>query len=231
MFLYQEQEGFLFNSDTHFLYAFIDAFHPKGEVLDVGSGCGILGLLIARDHPVSLTQIDPLPHNILLNAQNARVNQIETTLIEGDLLHHPFKTTFDMIVSNPPYYPEGASRSENPLLHKSRYNIHLPPEALIAKAATLLKPRGRLLFCYDPGQLPRVQSALEAAHLRLEDLRFVHGTPDKPASLVLLHARKNSRAPTRIHPPLIHFSKGVMSEEVKKIYRLTRTYSIKCKTT
>ena len=231
LFLYQESDGFLFNSDTHFLYEFITRFNPKGTLLDIGAGCGILGLLIARDYPVLLTQIDKQPYNTALNTQNARVNRIESAIITGDFLTYPFKQQFDLIVTNPPYYHDGVSKSENPFLHASRYNSHLPPDRLIARAATLLAPRGRLILCYDPGQLQILSRALSEAKLTIEDLRFVHGTASKPASLVMLHARKNSRAVTKIHPPLIHFERDGMTQEVKKIYQTTRTYSIKCKIT
>ncbi len=231
LFLYQESEGFLFNSDAHFLYDFVTRFNPRGAVLDIGAGCGILGLLIARDYPVSLTQIDKQPHNTLLNIQNARVNRIESRIVTGDFLTYDFDRKFDLIVTNPPYYHDGVSKSENPLLHTSRYNIHLPPRKLIARASRLLKPRGRLVLCYDPGQLQILSQAMLESHMKIEDLRFVHGTRLKSASLVMMQARKNSRAVTRTHPPLIHFEEGEMTPEVKKIYQNTRTYSIKCKTT
>jgi len=55
LFLYQPQNGYCYNSDTHFLYNFIKQKlkqfkNIKGELLDIGSGSGVLGLLIARDY-------------------------------------------------------------------------------------------------------------------------------------------------------------------------------------
>ena len=51
MLLYQPESGYCYNSDSMFLYDFVSSFKPKGEVLDVGAGCGIVGLLVARDNP------------------------------------------------------------------------------------------------------------------------------------------------------------------------------------
>ena len=51
MLLYQPDEGYCYNSDSIFLYGFISRFEPKGKTLDVGAGCGIVGLLVARDFP------------------------------------------------------------------------------------------------------------------------------------------------------------------------------------
>ncbi len=229
MYLYQERDGFLFNSDAHFLYDFISRFSPRGNLLDIGSGCGIVGLLTARDFPVRLTMIDIQSPNALLSAQNARVNRIEAEVIEGDFLQYAFEKRFDFIVSNPPYYHSGADRSDKAPVAISKHAAFLEFEAMVARINTIIQPRGHFLFCYDAKQLPDLIAVLHAAKFRVSDLRFVHGTAQKPAQLVLVHARKGSRALTKIHPPLIHFQNGEMTEEVKSIYQKTRTYSIKCK--
>lgn len=231
MYLYQEQDGFLFNSDAHFLYDFISRFQPRGKVLDIGAGCGIVGLLTARDFPVSLTMVEIQHANALLCRQNARVNRIEAEVIEGDFLQHDFDfdAKYDFILSNPPYYHTGAERSEKSALALSKHADALAFDAMVAKVNRIISPKGHFIFCYDAKQLPQLTQRLHAKRFRVTDLRFVHGTPEKPAQLVLVHARKSSGALTTIHPPLIHFTDGEMSEEVKSIYRKTRTYSIKCK--
>ena len=228
MFLYQEESGYFFNSDSHFLYDFITKFNPKGELLDIGCGCGILGLLTARDFPVSLTGIDKQKHNAFISEKNAQINKLSSHIIEDDFLTHNFKKEFDFIISNPPYYHDGVSKSENEALHISRYNTHLPIEDFIQKVRKLLKNRGHFIFCYDAGSLQDLLVSLKEAKLQVEDIRFVYGTKSKPSSLVLIHARVGSRAKTKIHPPLVNMNEGEPTQEVKSIYQKTRTYSIKC---
>ncbi len=228
MLLYQEANGFLFNSDAHFLYDFVSRFHPKGRLLDVGCGCGIIGLLLKRDFAVSLTGIDLQDHNILLSRQNAKINRLDTTFVEGDFLSYESEEKFDIILSNPPYYHTGASQSPTPSIALSKSNTTLPLEAFIAQANRVIAPRGSLFFCYDAKQISTITTLLERYKFPINDLRFVHGTIDKPAHLVMIHAKKSSKALTKILPPLIHFEAGEMSQECKKIYQTTRTYSIKC---
>ena len=228
MFLYQEESGYLFNSDSHFLYDFITKFNPKGELLDIGCGCGILGLLTARDFPISLTGIDKQKHNIFISDKNAKVNSLYSTLIEDDFLTHDFDREFDFIISNPPYYHDGVSKSENEAIHVSRYNTHLPIKDFIQKSRKLLKNRGHFIFCYDASSLQDLLVNLKEAKLQVEDMRFVHGTASKPSSLVFIHARVGTRAKTKIHPPLVNMDNGKPTTEVKSIYQKTRTYSIKC---
>jgi tRNA1(Val) A37 N6-methylase TrmN6 len=229
LFLYQEAHGFLFNSDAHFLYHFISQFRPKGNLLDIGTGCGILGLLCGRDFDIDLTLIDKQPHNTQLAAENARVNKIAAEVICDDFLNHAFDKKFDFIISNPPYYHAGTDKSTTASVEISKSADHLPAEQLVAKTNTIIKPKGSLIFCYDAKQLPRLMEILHRYKFTVNDLRFVHGTSEKPAQLVLIHAKKGSRALCRIHPPLIHFINRSESEEVKSIYQKTRTYSIKCK--
>ncbi len=228
MFLYQEESGYLFNSDSHFLYNFISKFSPKGEVLDIGCGCGILGLLTARDFDINLSQIDKQKHNTFITKKNAQINKLKTKLIEDDFLNHDFDKKFDYIISNPPYYHDGVSKSKNKLLHVSRYNTHLPIEAFIKKVNKVISNRGHFIFCYAPDEIVELLNYLKNSKFQIEDLQFVHGTKNKPASLVLIHARKSSKSKTKIHPPLINMFNNKPSSEVELIYQKTRTYSIKC---
>ena len=230
MFLYQEENGFLFNSDSHFLYDFISHFNPKGRLLDIGCGCGILGLLVARDFKVELHSIDTQAHNITLTKQNAKVNHLHISTYHDDFLTHNFTQKFDFIISNPPYYHDGVSKSDNSTLHTSRYNEHLPLKEMIQKSNQIITPRGHFIFCYDAKQIQSIISALGESKFVVEDIRFVHGTEEKPSSLLLVHARKGSNALTKIHPPLIHFKKAQATPEAQAIYQKTRTYSIKCST-
>ncbi len=228
MFLYQQECAYLFNSDSHFLYNFISKFNPKGDLLDIGCGCGILGLLTARDFSINLTQIDKQPHNAFISKKNAQINSLNAKIIEDDFLTHKFDKEFDYIISNPPYYHDGVSKTENRALHISRYSTHLPIEELVQKVQKILKNRGHFIFCYDAQMIEETLWYLKREKLQVEDLQFVHGTAAKHASLVLIHAKKNSKSKTKIHPPLINMYKNEPTSEVKSIYQKTRTYSIKC---
>ncbi len=230
MFLYQEESGFLFNSDAHFLYDFTSGFKPKGDLLDIGSGCGIIGLLAARDFPISLTLIDKQKQNAKLSKINADVNALDATMICDDFLTHTFKKKFDFILSNPPYYHGGASESEKHSVIISKSNHHLPFEEMIQKINAIIKPKGHFIFCYDAKQITTLLVLLEKYKFNVENIRFVHGKANKPAHLVMIHTRKGSKALTKIEPPLVNFQDSQPTDEVKSIYQKTRTYSIKCKT-
>ena len=229
MLLYQEEDGFLFNSDSHYLYDFISKFNPKGEVLDVGSGCGILGLLVKRDFNINLTSIDIQENSSFLTKQNAKVNGLEVDAVCGDFLVYDFKKRFDFIISNPPYYHDNVVKSENKKLKIARYTEFLELEKFIKKSKKLLNPRGNLIFCYDSKEIDTILTLLKEVKLNPENIRFVHSKIDRVSHLVFIHARLNSKSQTKILPPLIAMDGDDFSSEVKKIYKKTKTYSIKSK--
>jgi len=229
LLLYQEDDGFLFNSDSHYLYDFVSRLNPKGNILDVGCGCGILGFLVARDFRVNLHCIDIQPNNLLLTSTNARVNGIEAKIYDGDFLKSEFETKFDFIISNPPYYSDTVVKSENKKLHTSRYAEHLKLEDFIKKAKKLLTNRGNLVFCYDAKEIDNIFFICKDNKLQIENIRFIYGTKNKNSSLVFVHARGSSNSCVNILPPLIATHDSKFTQEVKNIYLKTRTYSIKCK--
>ena len=228
MQIYQPLSGYCFNSDTLFLYDFIGQFSPKGALLEVGSGSGVLGLLLARDFNIELTQIEKQEIFAKYTQKNAEVNKIEHSLIHTDFLKFSSDQKFDFIVSNPPFYHGGVSKSSDIVRHTARYNEHLPIEPFVQKVSKLLTPRGRFIFCYDPLVLPQLMVALQTNKFKIEDIRFVYPKEGKMASLVMIHARKGSKSMMKTHPPLFSFTGDAFSSEAKKIYAKTSTHSIKC---
>ena len=230
MVLYQSDDGYCFNSDTIFLYDFITQFPLSGKVLDVGAGCGVLGLLVARDNPkIDLEAVEIQTEMAKFAKKNAQANEIPYHLYETDFLSFVSQKKYDAIISNPPFYHDGVQKTQNPVIHKARYNEHLPIDAFFRKVKQLLKPRGRFLFCYDESQLQHLLVALEKVKLTVEDIRFVHPKKEKKASLVMIHARESSKSYMKIHSPLIAFEQGEFSAEAQAIYQKAKTESVKCK--
>ena len=229
MLLYQPESGYCYNSDSIFLYDFISSFRPKGDVLDVGAGSGVVGLLIARDHPkVKLEAVEKQDLFVEYARNNARVNKIEYTLHHCDFLELDEIKKYDYIVSNPPFYPEGVTKSENEMLFNARYNINLPLESFFKKVSRLLKPHAHFVFCYDATQFGEVCVALEKAKLKAVDVQFVHPKIDRVASLVMVHARNGSKSRMKVWEPFVSFEGNEFSTKAKEIYAKAKTQSIKC---
>lgn len=234
MLLYQAKNGYCYNSDTHFLFNFIcenlkNFKNVKGELLDIGSGSGVLGLLIARDFSrLNLNQIEIQEVFQFLSKKNSQVNKISSKLYKGSFIDASFDKEFDICVSNPPFYHSNVIKSENESLKIARYNNSLPLNDFIKKTSKILKNGGKFFFCYDAKQLSEIIIVLKEYKLNLEALQFVHPNKNKDASLVMIYARKNSKSLTKVLNPLIVFERSEeFSQNVQDIYNLCATHSIK----
>ena len=235
--LYQPLNGYCYNSDTHFLYHFITANlkqfkNIQGNLLDIGSGSGVLGLLVARDYKkLQLNQIEIQKDFQFLSQKNSEVNGISNHLFKGDFLKYNFKEeniSFDYIISNPPFYNNDVIKSENESLKIARYNDNIPLDKFIQKASSLLTQKGKFFFCYDSKQIANIIQELQNAKLNIEAISFLHPNSKKEASLVLVYARKNSKSKLKIIPPYIMFDdNGEFSTLTQDIYKLCSTHSIK----
>ena len=228
MLLYQPDGGYCYNSDSILLYGFITHFNPKGRMLDVGAGCGIVGLLVGRDCDVQLEAVEKQSIYADFSRRNAQINGIEYLLHECDFLEYSDTNGYDWIVSNPPFYNEGSARSDNQMIHQARYNVHMPIEAYAQKIAKLLRPQGSAVICYDARQFAQLCSAFEAVKLRVSDVQFVHSKSDRPSTLVMFRVKKNSKSAMNVMAPLITFENDIYTPAVQAIYDKAKAHSIKC---
>ena len=234
MVLYQPSNGYCYNSDTHFLYNFIienlkKYKNIKGELLDIGSGSGILGLLVAKTlEKVNLNQCEIQEIFQFFTQKNSSTNEIESKLYKGSFEELNFDKKFDICVSNPPFYHSDVIKSENESLKIARYNDSLPLEVFIKKTSTILKSDGKFFFCYDVKQINEILLILNKYKFNLEALQFVHPNESKDATLILVYAKKSSKSLTKILKPLIVFDKeNNFTQEVQDIYKKSSTHSIK----
>ncbi len=230
LLLNQLEEGYRYNSDTLLLYDFISSFHPKGTLIDIGCGCGILGLLLKRDFPsLHVHLLDIQEHNCTLSLENAKQNNLAIeSLTCKDFLTAIFAEKFDFIVSNPPFYHAGVVKSANQSLSISRHSSHLPLDKFAQKASKILSNKGYLCFCYDAKQIDSVMRELLTHKLNVEDVCFVHPKSDKEASLVLIRARKNSKSLCKVHPPIFIYKDETFTTKVQSIFERSQTMSHTC---
>ena len=233
MLLYQPNNGYCYNSDTHFLYNFIiqnlKIFkNIKGELLDIGSGSGILGLLVCRDNQrLNLNQCELQEQFQKLTALNSTNNKIKNHLYKGDFNDLAFDKEFDVCVSNPPFYHSNVIKSVNKNIKIARYNDSLPLEIFIKKTYKILSQNGKFFFCYDVKQINDIIYLLNKYKFNIEAMQFVYPKVDKDATLILVYARKNSKSMTKVMPPLIVFENENFTKEVEEIYKKSSTHSIK----
>jgi len=205
MFLYQPTSGYCYNSDSIFLYDFISMFKPKGNLLDVGCGVGIISLLLSRDFDIETSIIDKQEKMLKYAKHNYTLNGLEVKSYLGDFTQLETTDRYDYIVSNPPFYDSSVQQSQNTHLNIARYAHHLPIEGLIKRVKTFLKPKGWFIFCYDAKQIDVLLYYLKINGINPEKIQFVHSKIDRESKLVMIAARNNSKSMTQVLPPFVVF--------------------------
>ena len=235
--LYQCEDGYCYNSDSLFLYDFARDFIQNMRaktILDIGAGSGILGLLCARDFQSFVSLVEKDRDYAFLARKNAKSFGDLVEVVCGDIFEFRPARCYDVIISNPPFYRKEILDSQNQKINLARNERFMPLQTLCAHIKRLLSPKGRFIFCYDAKEIHRVLGILQDSKLNAQTLRFVHPRLDKPASLALIEAKINAKGSLKILPPLFtHLSKQQtdITKEVKRIYELCNTYSIKVKST
>ncbi|WP_314986754.1 methyltransferase [uncultured Campylobacter sp.] len=199
------------------------ALNPRaiyGDVLDVGAGCGILGLLLKRDfESINLSLLEIQERNLEILRLNSLQNDLPAEILHADFAEFKSEKRFDFIVSNPPFYRERISLSKEPHMALSKSAASLSLRDFVRSANAHLKPGGTLIFCYEAGKLAKICELLSEFRLNLTRLGFVYPDISKPAKLALLQARKNSRSPCEITLPIYASAHGRRTAQAHAIYK------------
>lgn len=218
----QRREGYRFAVDAVLLAAFAGA--PKGAVVDLGTGCGIVSLVMASRGARAIVAVEIqkglaelATRNVGLNRRLEQVQVVRADLrqLRGVL---PSRA-FDLVVANPPYVPLGAGHV-NPGTERAvaRHEISCSPADLGRAARYLLRDGGALKVIFPAARLVELMRACSGAGLEPRRLRMVHPVPSRPAKMVLLEAIKGHRGAFEVLAPLHLFTPaGGTSDELKQI--------------
>lgn len=200
-----------------------DFFRMKGHgrVLDLGSGCGILGLLLcARFEQCVVTgiEMDPGAHESALC--NISENNLGSRLYSlcGDLRSMPVEPgSFDYCISNPPYFPGGEASKKTPF---ARREDTCSPAELFSAASKALKFGGDFFLVHKPERLGQLCG--EACRHRLEPkrLRLIRHKADGPVILILLQCRKGGKPGMVWEELCLYHPDGSPTADYRRIYHI-----------
>lgn len=220
----QPRDGYRFSLDPLLLCDFA-AIRTGERAIDLGSGCGIIPLILARQaEDVTVWGVEfqeqmaeLARRNVSLNSHGDRISILDADITS---LKGVFPvSSFDLVVSNPPYRRAGTGRvSPRAGRDKARHESTAGLADFLAAAKYLIKPGGRICFIYHPSRL--VELFAEAALLKLVPLRLrmVHGNDRSGAGMFLVEMAKGRSGELVIEPPLFVYSgDGAYGAEIQRI--------------
>ena len=170
---------------------------PRWRICDLGCGGGLLLLLLAaRAEGLTLAGVEQSPSAAEAARANLRQNGLCGTVLTGDLRDGALPAgSWDLAVSNPPYFAPGTGSSGGPTRMEG-----CGPDALCREAARLLRARGRFALVYRPERLPELMEALRRARLEPKRMTLIQHDRTHAPSAVLLEAVKEGRPGLEVLP-------------------------------
>lgn len=221
----QNPKKFCFGMDAVLLSGFARA--KTGEkVLDIGTGTGIIPILMAaKTKGRHFTGLEIQHESAGMAIRSVAYNHLEEriSIVEGDIreagkLFDP--ASFDVVTSNPPYMVANHGLV-NPDSAKmiARHEICCTLEDIAQQTAKLLKNGGRFYMVHRPFRLAEIFCTLVKYDLEPKRMRLVYPYVDKEPNMVLIEALKGGNSRITCEPPLIVYKEqGVYTEEIYDIY-------------
>lgn len=213
-------DGFPLSTDSIALAHF--AKLPKNAtVLDLGAGCGTLGLLLcAKDSTCQVTGVELNKNSHKMALHNGEVNEISHRLnsVCADLRNIPeiFPAgSFSCCISNPPYFSAGPESTKAPL---ARREDCCPINDLFASAAWALQYGGDFFLVHRPERLSELCATGARYQLEAKRLQLLRHRTDGPVSLILLQFRKGGKAGLIWEEESLYFPDGTPTPYYNRLY-------------
>jgi tRNA1(Val) A37 N6-methylase TrmN6 len=205
----QRKDGFRFSVDAPLLADFIE-IKEGDEVLEIGSGCGIISLLLSIKPFRHIVALEVQPGLAELARRNVMLNNLEgrITIIQKDFReYHPYRK-FDVIFSNPPYIKKNTGfLSPSPEKNIAKHELMCSLEEILTWTKTWLKETGRAYFIFPDQRRQEFEEELARQNLRLKSRRLVLPRENEPPNFMLAECGFQAET-TVILPPLVLFGPG-----------------------
>lgn len=222
----QNKNGFCFGIDSVLLSDFAKELPAGSTVLDLGTGTGILGILLCGKTKLSkIYGIDVQDEVCEMAKRSIKLNNLEDKfeIINENIknLSTDFENcSIDAIVSNPPYKKNNSGlKNESKVKLISRHEVTASLEDFITISSKLLKNNCSLYMVHRPERLSDLFYILRKNNLEPKELQLVFSYSNSKPKLILVKATKNAKPFLNIKKPLIIYNNdGSYTDDILKIY-------------
>ena len=189
----QKKAGYRFAIDAILLSDFVKIKPNDKDIIDLGTGTGIIALLLAKRFPhTKITGIELQKGLFELAKENVRLNSLEAQVcIENfaikDIKKRFKAEAFDSVVTNPPYRRFKSGRI-NPAEEKAiaRHEIKTTLEEIVRISKYLLKAKGSLFLIHLPDRLTELIYLLKEYNIEPKRMRLVYSREGDDAVFALI---------------------------------------------
>lgn len=224
--IYQCPNYFCFGVDAVILSDFAKSIKSGAVVMDIGTGNGILPLLLSAKTSLNKivgVEIQTPLYN--LATENVKLNNLteKIELINCDInnINEKYeRNSFDVIISNPPYKKHNSGIvNDNEFIKIAKHEIKCTLENIFEKSKYLLNDKGQLYMVHRPDRLVDIISLARQYNLEPKEIRYVHSKISEPPILILIKCVKYGKPFLKTLKPLIIYKEdGTYTDEIYNIY-------------
>ena len=172
--------------------------NQNGKILDIGTGCGLIAMLMAQFNPqahISAIDIDKpsiqqAENNFSQSPYHERLQAINTTL--QDFASNPVNhKTYNMVITNPPYFVNSLNAPQK-RRNLARHNNTLPFSELIEGILKVITPSAYVTIILPPIQSEEVHESFHKRGMHLVQQSIILPKPDKAIARII-----NTYSPTK----------------------------------
>jgi len=222
--LAQPRRGYRFSIEAILLARFATT-KPRDRVLELGAGCGIVSIAIARLCAVEqIAALEIQPAMAAIAERNAALNGLSNLRVicadlRGARIPGLAPASFDLVVANPPFHAIRAGRDSPDVSRRIARGEQAASIADFARAARrYVRNGGRVAMVFAASRSAELIATMRSNRLEPKRIRFVHPRAELAAAAVLIEARAGGGAEVIVEPPLIlHDRAGRYTDEARKI--------------
>ncbi len=222
----QNKNSFCFGVDSVLLSDFAKEIKRNSIVVDIGTGTGIIGLLLCKKTNLRKIYGVEIQKDVAdMAKRSVRLNQLEDKfeIINCDIcqiLDFLEPNLVDCVVTNPPYKKANTGfKNEDETQTIARHEVKCTLEDVVQQASKLLKDKGEFYMVHRAERLVDIMCLLRKYRLEPKKVRFVHSKPKEKPNLILVKAIKFANSFLKISEPLVIYDEnGNETEEIRQIY-------------
>ena len=225
----QDNDYFNFSLDSVLLPNFVNIKKDCKKILDLGTGNAPIPMIFSCLYKnIKIYGIEIQEKVYKLAKESVELNHLEDRieLINDDIknLDKYFEVgSFDVIVSNPPYFKLNEKSNLNECIEKTiaRHELKITLEDIINTANKYLKNGGTFAMVHRTDRLIEIIDLMKKYNIEPKRIQLIYPKENEESNMVLIEGRKNGSVGLKFLPPLIvHESSGEYREEIKNLFKV-----------
>jgi len=226
MKIVQVNEYFNFSLDSVLLPNFVTLNKGIKKILDLGTGNAPIPMILSTLTDAELYGIELQKEIYELAIESIKINNLEDRIkiINDNMknLNQYFEpNSFDVIVSNPPYFKLNEQSNLNECIQKTiaRHEKEIKLNEIVELARKFLKNNGIFAMVHRTERLIEIIEILKANNLEPKKVQLINQKEGTESNMVLIEARKNGKVGLKVLEPIfVHNENGEYRENIKKIF-------------